>query len=46
MVLRAAGKALEDGEGKELVRRMVARELDPHSAAEEVVAYLLKRAGG
>jgi LAO/AO transport system kinase len=45
MVLRAAGKALEDGEGKELVRRMVARELDPHSAAEEVVAYL-KRAGG
>lgn len=44
MVLRAAGKALEDDEGKELVRRMVARELDPHSAAEEVVAYLLKRA--
>ncbi len=46
MVLRAAGKALEDSEGKELVRRMVARELDPHSAAEEVVAYLLKRAIG
>jgi GTPase len=46
MVSRAAGGALEEEDaGRELVKRMAAREIDPHSAAEEVVAYLLKRAG-
>jgi LAO/AO transport system kinase len=46
MVSRAAGGALEkEDAGRELVKRMAAREIDPHSAAEEVVAYLLKRAG-
>jgi GTPase len=45
MVSREAGRALEEGEGKELVRRMAERQIDPHSAAEEVVRYLLKRAG-
>lgn len=46
-VARSAGRALEeDGEGRELVRRMAAREIDPYSAAEEVMDYLLKRAGG
>ncbi len=45
MVSREAGRALEEGEGKELVRRMAERQIDPHSAAEEVVKYLLKRAG-
>jgi LAO/AO transport system kinase len=46
-VSRAADKALEEeGKGKELVRRMAARELDPYSAAEEVVKHLLGRQNG
>ncbi|MBU4194553.1 MAG: methylmalonyl Co-A mutase-associated GTPase MeaB [Actinobacteria bacterium] len=45
-VSRAAENALEEeGVGAELVRRMADREIDPHSAADEVVEYLLKRAG-
>jgi LAO/AO transport system kinase len=43
-VSQAAARVLdEDEEGRELVRRMTARELDPHSAAEEVMEHLLKR---
>jgi len=43
----AAEKALEeDVAGKELVRMMTARQIDPYSAADVMVAYLLKRAGG
>jgi len=40
-VEEAAGRALEDGgAASELVRRMVARDLDPHTAAEELVKIL------
>jgi LAO/AO transport system kinase len=43
----AARKALdEEVAGKELVRMMVARQVDPYSAADVMVAYLLERAGG
>ena len=35
----------EEGAGEELVRRMAAREIDPHTAADEMVSYLLRRAG-
>ena len=42
----AAENALEkEGAGAELVRRMAKREIDPHSAADEIVEYLLRRAG-
>jgi LAO/AO transport system kinase len=45
-VSTAAEKELEDREaGARLVQRMAAREIDPHSAADEVIDYLLKRAG-
>jgi len=40
-VEEAAGRALEDGgAASELVRRMAARDLDPHTAAEELVKIL------
>jgi LAO/AO transport system kinase len=43
----AAVKALEeDVAGKELVKMMAARQVDPYSAADVMVAYLLERAGG
>jgi LAO/AO transport system kinase len=43
----AAVKALEeDVAGKELVKMMAERQVDPYSAADVMVAYLLKRAGG
>lgn len=44
-VSRAAERALgEGGAGEELVRRMAAREIDPHSAAEEVARLLMGEA--
>lgn len=46
-VSRAAGRALvEEGAGGELLRRMAAREIDPHSAAEEVAKLLIREAWG
>jgi LAO/AO transport system kinase len=46
-VSRAAREAME-GEplGADLVRRMGERELDPHTAADEMVEYLSRKAGG
>ena len=35
----------EGGAGEELVRRMAAREIDPHGAAEEVARLLIREAG-
>lgn len=43
-VTRAAGAAIDaDGRGQDLIRRMVARELDPHSAADEMAGLLAER---
>ncbi|MFH1151481.1 MAG: methylmalonyl Co-A mutase-associated GTPase MeaB [Actinomycetota bacterium] len=43
-VTRAAGAALEaDSRGQDLIKRMVARELDPHSAADEMAGLLAER---
>ncbi len=44
-VTLAAGAALDaDSRGRDLVRRMVARQLDPHSAADEMADLLVERA--
>jgi LAO/AO transport system kinase len=41
---RAAEEALtSEGAGEELLKRMAAREIDPHSAAEEIAGYLFKQ---
>lgn len=45
-VSEAATKALSDQGADDLIGRLAAREIDPHSAAEEMVAYLLRKAGG
>jgi len=40
---RTAESALtSEGPGEELLRRMAAREVDPHTAAEEIAGYLFK----
>ena len=40
---RTAESALtSEGPGEELLRRMAAREIDPHTAAEEIAGYLFK----
>lgn len=40
---RAAERALAaQGPGEELLRRMAAREIDPHTAAEEIAGFLFK----
>lgn len=39
-VAGAAGKALDTGEGRELVRRVVEREIDPYRAADELMGRL------
>lgn len=45
LVSRAAGHALDREEtGKDLLRRMASREIDPYSAADEMVRYLSSRA--
>lgn len=45
-VASAAEKALDqEGAGEELVRRMAAREIDPHTAADEMAEYLSRRNG-
>ena len=45
MVTRAAAVALDEEEGRELVRRMTARQIDPHGAAEEIARILIGRTG-
>jgi len=39
-VTQAAGRALAEEGAGDLVRRMADREIDPHSAAEEMVEHL------
>jgi LAO/AO transport system kinase len=44
-VSKAAARALEDKDtGEELLRRMAARDIDPHSAAEEVERLIVREA--
>lgn len=43
-VIREANRALAEQKGEELIRKMVERQVDPHTAADEIARYLAQRA--